>query len=186
MKINYNLLICLFSFITLVSISSCKPPDDTPPTNQAPQQTFCDTCLPPITTTGPTSFGCRVNGKVWLARDVWWYIPRIKADYYDNNLTIGAVNSEAEDIGFNIEVASEGLSVIFPNSDYKTSAGFAKFENGTLQFKYHSEPIASGNINLLRCDTDSGKFAGTFEFDVYSNDFKDTIHITDGRFMIHK
>ncbi len=182
---NHLLFILPIAAILLLPllISSCQQPDSyITPVGPPP----CDTCLPPITTTGPTSFGCRVNGKVWLPKDVWWYTPRIKADYYDSNLFIGTENSGGEKIGFNIEVASEGLNVVFPDSDYKTSAGYSKFENGTLQFNFEAEPISHGQIKLLRCDIDSGKYAGTFEFDVYSKDFKDTIHITDGRFMIHK
>ncbi|MFN3444607.1 MAG: hypothetical protein ACK44D_02630 [Bacteroidia bacterium] len=184
MKINYNLLICLFSFIMLASISSCIKPVE--PTPQPPKQTFCDTCLPPITTTGPTSFGCRVNGKVWLPKDGWNFYS-VKADYYERSISIiGTKDEPWEKLGFGFDSISDTGTFTFPNNIIKNSGASFGLINKPITERYIANPITKGKIRFLRFDIDSGKYAGTFEFDVYSNDFKDTIHITDGRFMINK
>lgn len=171
--------------LMLVYNTGCKLPEDTPPTSQPPKQTFCDTCLPPITTTGPTSFGCRVNGKVWLPKD--GFNQKMFADYYDSSIYIVGTNGEAmERVSFSLMTITDTGTFTFPNNNFEyASAGF-RYINRPSSENFYSIPISKGKIQFLRFDIDSGKYAGTFEFDLYSNDFKDTIHITDGRFMIHK
>ncbi len=185
MKPTFKLTLFLFLLCSIAFLQNCKDTEFEPKKKPTPAPTRCDTCLPDITTKGLSTFGCRVNGKVWLP--VMGYLtPESSANYYNGNLNIQGYNSNlGESLGFNIKVAEEGIKITFPNSNYQTSAGFNKIVNGQLLLELGTEPILSGKIELLRCDLDNGIYSGTFEFDVYDKYNKydiDTIHITDGRF----
>jgi hypothetical protein len=58
MKISVYIII-LFCSIILSCCKDSDPPTPTPPVEEQ---------LPPITTTGAGTFGCKVNGKVWVAK----------------------------------------------------------------------------------------------------------------------
>jgi hypothetical protein len=62
MKHNHHLLVILFLAMLL---GSCEDNHTTNPTQNKPPT---EEQLPPITTTGAGTFGCKVNGKVWVAK----------------------------------------------------------------------------------------------------------------------
>jgi hypothetical protein len=174
---------------TILTHTGCKKPTDNPPTgNNTPTPTPCDTCLPPIATEGNSMFGCRVNGKVWLPKDSWMS-PALRLELYNpvySNI-IGLIARDHSVTGF-----PQGFSIfIAPITD----TGFIVFDKHSLEYswsrfynpdEFESEPIQKGFIHFKKVDRIKGSVAGTFEFDVYSRDLQDTIHITDGRFLIHK
>jgi len=177
------LTLIIIAATCLIYLSSCIKPFE--PTPQIKDSVTCDTCLPPITTTGPTSFGCRINGKVWLPKD--GFNQKMFADYYDSTIYIVGTNGEAmERVSFSLQQIIDTGTFEFPNNLFSYSAAGFRFINLPITENFYSIPISKGKIQFLRFDIDSGKFSGTFEFDVYSNDFKDTLHITDGRFHINK
>ncbi|MBP9187856.1 MAG: hypothetical protein KBG11_12210, partial [Bacteroidia bacterium] len=111
----------------------------------------------------------------------------IYAGYFDSAISIRGTNGETmERVGFALESITDTGTFVFPNNTFKYSGAGFNFITKPIYENFSASPITKGRIQFLRFDIDSGKYAGTFEFDVYSNDFKDTIHITDGRFMIHK
>ncbi|MFI5221498.1 MAG: hypothetical protein ACHQK8_04160, partial [Bacteroidia bacterium] len=57
----FFLIVGLFSLF-----EQCKKENNNT-TNTITQPT-CDTCLPNITTVGANTFGCKVNGKVWVSK----------------------------------------------------------------------------------------------------------------------
>jgi hypothetical protein len=181
--IKPKLAFLFLSGFLAIGTGCIKPVEPTP---QPPVNTPCDTCLPPISTSGKTMFGCRVNGKVWLPLDDWNFY-KVKADYYEHSISISGTKVEPwEKVGFGFDSISDTGTFIFPNHIIKNSgASFGPIDKPITE-RFIANPISKGKIQFLRFDLDSGKFSGTFEFDVYSNDFKDTIHITDGRFHINK
>jgi hypothetical protein len=67
MKHTITLFLLTASFIccSLLFHSCTKTPDEPEPD---PTPTPCTNCLPPITTEGKNTFGCKVNGKIWLPK----------------------------------------------------------------------------------------------------------------------
>jgi hypothetical protein len=172
---------------TILTHTGCKKPTDNPATgNNTPTPAPCDTCLPPIATEGNSMFGCRVNGKVWLPKEGWMQ-PAFFADFYNGSISISGTNSTVkEGIGFALEKINDTVTVYFPSNNFSyTSASFTIFKTD-LYKEYFTTPIDNGYIKFTRFDINKGAYAGLFEFDVYSRDLQDTIHITDGRFLIHK
>jgi len=55
--------------------ATCKKKDPPIGTNAIAQ-------LPPITTTGANTFGCLVNGEVWLPKGSFPNFPGLHADYW--------------------------------------------------------------------------------------------------------
>ncbi|MFN3444605.1 MAG: hypothetical protein ACK44D_02620 [Bacteroidia bacterium] len=182
MKINYNLLICLFSFITLVSISSCIKPVE--PTPQPPKQTPCDTCLPPITKPG---VACKINGKPFISKfERRWAWVATRFDYYEQHLSISAYDYETDEVfGIGLGPIIDTGVYIFPNS-VLTRTGSGYYDYRGIAFNYSAEPIQIGHVHLLRLDSIKGSIQGTFEFDLYTKDLMDTIHVTEGRFFLNK
>jgi hypothetical protein len=175
-------------FITLTH-TGCKKPTDNPPTSNNNTSTPCDTCLPPIATEGNSMFGCRVNGKVWLPKDSWM-TPGITLNLFSTRhidiVEVIARNHteviNASGISFNIASVNDTGLIELPNTDLSLSRSL--YYKGDNEFS--AEPIQKGFIHFTKVDRIKGSVAGTFEFDVYSRDLQDTIHITDGRFLIHK
>ncbi len=179
------LLLSLF----VITTTGCKKPTDNPPTVNNTSPTPCDTCLPPIATEGNSMFGCRVNGKVWLPKDSWMNPMLTLVLYHPDKINlIGVIarnyndNSNLQDVSFSVSPINDTGVVYFPNN--KLLHAKANFYYNKSE--YYSEPIQKGFIHFSRVDRINGSVAGTFEFDVYSRDRQDTIHITDGRFLIHK
>ena len=68
--------------------SSCNK-NEIPPTDNPPQ-------LPPETQTGANTFGCLVNGKVWLPKG-GGLLPGVFSDYGNGSIILYANNYEYED-----------------------------------------------------------------------------------------
>jgi hypothetical protein len=134
-------------------------------------------------------FGCRVNGKVWLPKDSWM-TPGITLNLFSTRhidiVEVIARNHteviNASGISFNIASVNDTGLIELPNTDLSLSRSL--YYKGDNEFS--AEPIQKGFIHFTKVDRIKGSVAGTFEFDVYSRDLQDTIHITDGRFLIHK
>jgi hypothetical protein len=180
MKNNSNLLISLFSFITLAGISSCIKPVE--PTPQPAKQTFCDTCLPPITTPGVS---CKINGKPFISKFGGGGFITTRFDYYEQNLFVRGNNPDIKEaIAFNLMPFVDTGLYLFPNDLLtQTSAGYGDWYGN---FEYSSRPIQEGYVYISKLYSIKGSIKGTFAFDLYSKDFQDTVHITDGRFFLNK
>jgi hypothetical protein len=173
------LLLSLF----VLSTTGCKKPSDIPP-KVITTPTPCDTCLPPITTHGAGTFGCKINGKPFIAKGTS-RIPSTQLDVIDNN--IGIIGRDVSSniyyfsVSFNIDPVFDINTFTFPTSSLNKSGASCILNNK----QHNSFPIQNGIIKFLRTDYQRRIFSGTFEFDVYSVDGKDTIHITEGRFDLH-
>jgi hypothetical protein len=151
--------------------------------------------LPPATTSGANTFGCKVNGVVCSVKG------------YSNFSGFGSGEGVSINGWFQDSSMSLGAKLLNPN--YNFSLNF-KFNNivGTYytegnnnymsEFNDYTNGSASmGNNTFNTTNTHKGKFvitkvdlvneiiAGTFEMDVI-NDYGVIVHITDGRFDIKK
>ena len=179
MKTKHIIYTLLFLLVLSVQKCQCKKDDPTP--TPIPQPIPCDTCLPAITTTGQNTFGCRVNGKVWLPQK-GSFQPAVNIDILGNQIGIDGYNSVNDVwLGMSLSPIYDTCYFKFPTQSLNKSQG--KY----LTNKYYiTDTLNTGYIHFTRVDFKQGVFSGTFAFDTYSNDKKDTIHITDGRFDIHK
>ena len=181
----------IYTFLLLLVLSvqrcQCKKDDTIPKPMPTPQPIPCDTCLPAITTTGQNTFGCRVNGKVWLPKTTPFNIPALWVEYTLQQLSVHGYNSDRKeyidiDLG---PILDTGLYIFYSS---QLSMQWARFVNESSTIDFHADTIFKGNMHLTRFDPVNGFMSGTFDFDVYDKYHKfngDTVHITDGRFDLH-
>jgi hypothetical protein len=173
------LIVALLLSIPFLYTSCEKPPDPIPPPTPAP----CDTCLPAITTEGKRTFGCRINGKVWLPKSGGFTL-----SYFNNKINISAVKplsapQERERIHFDIRPINDTGYFKFPNSDLSL-ATFTYSPSIERINDYVVDIATKGYLHITRFDYEGGVISGTFEFDAY-NSQGDTVHVTDGRFDLY-
>jgi hypothetical protein len=172
------LLLSLF----ILTTTGCKKPSDIPP-KVITTPTPCDTCLPPITTHGAGTFGCKINGKPFIAKGNWMR-PATQQNVMDLYVNIIGRNyldkANIPSVSFSVEPLLDTGIIWFPNNLIKSWA-----QHRVGDKKFIAEDIIRGHVHFLRVDYQKRIFSGTFEFDVYSLDGKDTIHITEGRFDLH-
>ncbi|MEI6509304.1 MAG: DUF6252 family protein, partial [Bacteroidota bacterium] len=131
-------------------------------------------------TNGAGTFGCRVNGKVWLPQSGRY--PGVSADLIGNQIQISGYNTNSDEwIGITINPVSDTCYYKFPKYDLIKASGLYLNNKDFI-----TDSLKKGYIHYLRVDYNQGVFSGIFEFDTYSTNKNDTIHITDGRFDIHK
>jgi len=164
----------------LLYLSSCIKPFE--PTPQPPLTLPCDTCLPPITTPG---FACKINGKPFISKFGGGGFITTRFDYYEQNLFVRGNNPDIKEaIAFNLMPLVDTGLYEFPNNLLThTNSGYGDWYGN---FEYSTRPIQKGYVYLSKLDSLKGSIQGTFAFDLYSKDFKDTVHITDGRFFLNK
>ena len=175
-------LLLLFALLCCTTFQSCtKPPDDNPA--PGPKPTPCSNCLPPVTTEGKGTFGCKVNGKVWLPKGSWGS-PATRIEYFNDNLMINGYRSSDETkVNINVKPIYDTGYYDFSTFNFESSRGL--YRNVTLTINYRAQPITKGYVHLLRFDPYiKGIISGTFEFDAYNSE-GDTVHITEGRFDLY-
>ena len=177
MKIFKNEILAL-SFILLIS-SSC-------------QHDLKDETLPPITQTGQNTFGCLINGNVWINEGMtgssggnFWAF--VTSNYF--KMTAIRRNSNPTTIyqsfGFDIESPIHvGKYILNKGTQY------AGFEDDITHCPYKTDSISSlQTLEITKYDSINHIIAGTFNFqamkkssvqNTYNCD--STINITEGRF----
>jgi len=182
---NRNIFLLIYIFIPILFFAACNKTTSITPT-QNNNITTCDTCLPAITTTGANTFGCRVNGNVWLPKG-GSFQPGQTIEYTNKELVISGYNNDREEfLTLDLKPITDTVNYTFYS--YLLSTQGASFLNAKTSVDYYADTIYHGKIHLLRFDPIKGFVAGTFEFDVYDKYHQhnnDTIHITDGRFVLH-
>ncbi|MFI5221870.1 MAG: hypothetical protein ACHQK8_06065 [Bacteroidia bacterium] len=183
---KHSTWIFFFAFLLMLFLQQCKKDSPTQQTTN-PQPTPCDTCLPPITTTGQKTFGCLVNGKIWLPKHLPFGSGGEFVEYVQQELAVhGSNDNNGEDINFALQPITDTGYYKFYNK--KFSMQWANYLNSKTMINYYADTLSTGYLHLLRFDPISGYVAGTFEFDVYDKYHQhngDTIHITSGRFDLH-
>jgi hypothetical protein len=159
--------------------------------------------LPPITETGANTFACKVNGKVWLP--YWpcnqttfgstelrfWVMPVSNNSALPIQFALQAENiNEFDGSGFTIAFRQAGI-FIYSSGNVADSLAIsfrAAKTNNNLGFAEYRKYLNLGTnvFQVTRLDTVNKIFAGTFNLMLYSfygtNNVKDSVSITDGRF----
>lgn len=172
---SHQLLLFAFSFLIFAS-ACCKDNNER--------------TLPPETQNGYNTYGCRINGKVWLPQATPFTAVALVARANKSTLSIGANQGVAQTIGVTIndEIVSNKTYII--NSDKELNAFYNfKCDKGTFCY-YQTNSKYSAEITITRFDTINRIVAGRFAFKVALIDSQNTdcncdtsiINITDGRF----
>jgi hypothetical protein len=142
--------------------------------------------LPPATQEGKNTFGCLVNGKIWLPKGQAG--PTSNLDlHYDEFFGNGALNLSAyridEDEDEAIGLFSDSLKSVgsYQLDDYNRQA--LLFDNAKTFCAYYNDPdvYRSGHLVITRFDLPNRIISGVFESTLYKQNC-DTVKITEGRF----
>jgi len=148
--------------------------------------------LPPITSEGNNTFGCLIDGELFLARKssaaVMKPDPLFYAHFVDSVLYISAhdIKKSKYVILNTIFYGTElKLPLYNPNSrDYGSITQYKDYNIKIGGARYFVNNNAQNTLVILH--NDENIIVGTFQFDAIGEDFGDTISITNGRFDIAK
>jgi hypothetical protein len=181
-----NLLLLCFTII--LCSSQCKKTNN-PPADQ----------LPPITQTGANTFGCLINGNVWLPKgyDGRFLNSRITIDpsYVDGDLTVRVYRIEdGKKVSMSLtsdSIKSTGTYLIKSPSRASfillksANDGSVSYCNASATNYNNNNPYnINGYIKVTRYDLTNRIFSGEFEITFNNIDcgFGDPVKITQGRF----
>lgn len=173
-----KLLLFTVSVTALFTFSQCKK------NKEEPQ-------LPPETTIGAMTFGCKINGKVFVPRDGRGK-PGLFVQYVNLGdgpgggwyLNIPALDWKPAEIP-GVSITTDSLFVVEGMSyDFKTTKGNVKafYDIGSNHFVKLNDN--EGRINITKHDTQNRILSGSFFFigtDMVSGE---KVSVTDGRFDI--
>jgi len=154
----------------LLCSASCKKNDTEPQ-------------LPPVTQTGENTFGCLVNGEVWLPQKGMMVPPYGTSNNQnlDKRWMIDCVNQYGTILLTICQDSVLNGSSTFSNEDL---CSFAKFidrsTDESLNYITDGDTF-NGKVTILKFDTEEEIIAGTFWFDAVSDNGQQ-IQIRDGRF----
>jgi hypothetical protein len=166
-------LFILFVLLALISVKCSK-------------SNFGDK-LPPVTTFGANTFGCKVNGKVWMPYGGFGVdaltINDISKSYLKPSaqlLVSNRKNGERSDI----DIMILNLKLIpYKYEIYNYLNTGLLYSDGSNSY----EPFDTfGIVNITRLDTVAKIISGTFSFTGYTDKtHTKQVSITDGRFDLH-
>ena len=178
----------LFVFLFCASCKKDQPPNVLPP----------DT-LPPITQTGANTFGCKINGQVWVpyypCEDTWWngavelsynIHPVYSTGMFPLRFALLAGKEEDPFSGFlNLSPAyltgpatSDG-SYIYGTGNVADSMEINFAIDAGNYWNSYGNP--NDIFQITKLDTVNNIISGIFSFTLYSSP-SDSIIVTDGRF----
>ncbi|MEX1001167.1 MAG: hypothetical protein WDZ35_03550 [Crocinitomicaceae bacterium] len=186
---KYQMAIIAPLLLLTLALMNTKCGKDNPPPEEP--------TLPPATQTGENTFGCKINGKVYVPKGTV-YEPSIDQPAYYESYGYFIVTTRnvsdfsddrIDDILLRLKV-SEGVS---GNGLYMmTDTGFSFFEiqidtvvNGFEtghSYNYYLDTTKSNLVEITNLDVINKVISGTFEMTVINNEQNDTITITEGRF----
>lgn len=157
--------------------------------------------LPPLTQTGADTFGCLIDGKVFIPKSKGFLDGsnlQCQYQYLEQNnqppcnyfaLTASDPKSYPDQIyGISLSAQCVDLGVgIYELTNYQTLFSLAG-EFGIHGFygddEYYTNTIHKGELNITRFDLEKQIMSGTFWFDAINQDGK-IVEIRDGRFDVH-
>ncbi|MGI8583762.1 MAG: DUF6252 family protein [Chitinophagaceae bacterium] len=181
MKNNF-LHISLFFFFTFLTAASCKKPGSSNPVDQ----------LPPETQTGANTFGCLIDGEVFLPKGNPLAGPVKKAQYQfvGGKQGFGVSASQKQNDGSIklVGIGGDSISLSVNTFDLTKSNTAGKYYGGYSEISFSStgndfstNDINRGQLVIKKFDTVNQIVSGTFWFDA-KNASGQIVHITEGRF----
>jgi hypothetical protein len=177
----------LFLFALPLFLSSCFLFDNDRP---VPEQQ-----LPPITNEGANTFGCRINGEVWVARSSHILFPKISGSFgaktfYVTGQQYNSKDSINEVISFRIEDIAQPDT--FYMGDWRrdfpaSNGGFIDFLSGSEYYTRGFDTNSySGKVVITSMDTTpraaNRHIAGIFWFTAMDTINQELVDISEGRF----
>lgn len=169
----------LFFLLPTLLWMACIPPsdDDMDPTTVNDE-------LPPITMQGAQTFGCLLNGEVWVNRPAF-LTDNISMDYHQPT---GIFNLNARTSAPENQTVDQEF-IIMSSSFFNTGQiplNIAEYISDSIcSWIATSEDIPLDNdnyLNISRLDLEENIISGTFAFVVVDTICNDTFRITEGRF----
>ena len=144
--------------------------------------------LPPITQEGKNTFGCLVNGKLWLPKG---YNGTSNLDAsYDPSFMGGAFNLSTYRIDGDFReyitlgsdsISKSGTYDVNPKGRFLTFYSKLNSKGAGCDLSDFTIVKSKGKVTIIKLDLISQVVAGTFEFTIYKPNC-DTIKVTQGRF----
>ena len=141
-----------------------------------------DPSLPPITMEGKNTFGCLINGKVWIPTGDH-YSPPVSADFTSGKIISFNAFSTTPSILFGIKKPNVGIFSLRDTSIAKVFYYEKKVQN-TISCTYEPYHVFDGSLIITKFDMKKSILSGTFQFSTYNPSCGDTIKVTQGRFDI--
>ena len=164
MRITTSVLSIL---VLMTSIVGCKDDDDL--------------TLPPVTVKGANTFGCRVNGVIYVPGGTYGD-PVVDASS-DRIIVYGS----QQKVNFQLTVIDTLDEPIVANKAYYFNQDNIRCVFEDLRSKagcsYLETPV-TGYIKFAKIDFDNHIFSGVFQFTAYSSACRKSVDITEGRFDI--
>lgn len=143
--------------------------------------------LPPITQEGKNTFGCLVNGKLWLPKGNDG-TPNFSLSY-DPTFMGGAFNistyryyGDGANDRQSITIFLDSVSIAGKYDLFTSDKRGSIFNDWNSCIYYPDELVyKKGHITITKLDLQKQVVAGTFEFIIFKKDC-DTIRVTQGRF----
>ncbi|WP_445734252.1 DUF6252 family protein [Mariniflexile sp.] len=161
--------------LMLMAVTNCKNDDDTP-SNPIDK-------LPPATQTGENTFGCLVNGKPFVVSNT----TNMTAIYQGGGLSIAGeidVNNFFSEVSIFISESIIGQQIAENitytlNNDNTMKGQYYREDKNCFYYTTLSE---KGFVEIKKLDKVNFIVSGTFGFQAISDDCKEIISITNGRF----
>ncbi|RYE18440.1 MAG: hypothetical protein EOP51_21970 [Sphingobacteriales bacterium] len=143
--------------------------------------------LPPATQEGRNTFGCKVNGQVWVNGGDDWKANYKWADYIDSSGVFylggsSSKNNQHSEVGLVIKhLPFSGII----NSQHQCNGWYRRaiYQNNVSNIqKYVTDSLFPGTVTITKFDTINLIVSGTFQFKAKLEDGTETVDITDGRF----
>jgi hypothetical protein len=186
MKNKNFILLILLSWIGLYACKKDPPP--------IPPQIIDYSVLPPETQTGANTFGCLVDGKVWVPR-----VPLYTVTYRDIEATVwekdgsgsGSIICNLVDVNQQID---NWLQITFGPTNFNigsychgdsnviASASIRQISSNYYESDYGD--TSENCVKITKIDTINKIVSGNFNFTLYKDSLKlwDKVKISDGRF----
>jgi len=166
-------LLKIVTVISLAFVSSCDLFENSD-----------DPKLPPITMDGRNTFGCLVNGIIWLPKGqsgsngvfVDMTVPNflsISADNEIDNTGMSLVLNDNKNFEVNKVYTLSNSKIYYATYNYRTSHGICFYEY---------QHVLTGKVLFSKLENQL--ISGTFEFTTYNPDCGDTVKVKEGRFDI--
>jgi hypothetical protein len=177
MKTKNNLLLILMSLLITLTTHSCWL-DDLFKENKE---------LPPITQTGEDTFGCLVDGELWLPKGQLLTTSKtlVELERWYGNIRIWKINANRRvSSGFSFRIPEEGFNegVASITVDKSQDLGiYFSWEDNYPDENFTWNKNLQGELIISKLDTINKIVAGTFWFDLIG-DKGTKVEIRDGRF----
>lgn len=153
--------------------------------------------LPPVTTTGAMTFGCKINGKVFVPRDgrgkpglICQYVNLGNDEgggWYLNIPATNWVSSTIPSVSITTDslLVEEGKTYEFKlDSNFLPIKGTARAVYLTGSNAYPKLNSQKGSLHVTKFDQSNRILSGTFYFTGTSASTGEKVEVTDGRFDI--